>query len=205
MSMSPDLLVVTIHLNIEGVAKMMGTFSLQVVNLAEARYECTYGRGCDGICCQKGRPLVYAEEIDRTEANLHKFLPLLRPEARRAIEKRGYLRQRRRLGQRVMRGAGGWCVFFNHGCVFHKVGAEEGDPFKYKPAVCALFPIQQDERDRWYVRQKGYKGEKWNLFCLDPESTTVPAAESLQREIALAQHFDEEESAGARALEPARG
>jgi hypothetical protein len=173
---------------------MAEIFPLQVLNLTEARYECTYGRGCDGICCQQGRPLVYPEEIERTDANLDRFWPLLRPEARQAIEKRGYLMKRRRLGQRVMRSAGGWCVFFNQGCVFHKVGAEEGDPFKYKPAVCALFPIQMDEKDRWYVRQKGLKGEKWNLFCLDPKSTMVPAAESLQREIALAQRFSEEEA-----------
>jgi len=170
-------------------------FSLKVINLAEARYECTYGRGCDGVCCQEGRPLVYPEEIERTDTNLAKFWPLLRPEARKTIEKRGYLTQRRRLGQRVMRSAGGWCVFFNQGCVFHKVGASEQDPFKYKPAVCSLFPIQRDEQDRWYVRQKGYKGEKWDLFCLDPKSTTFPAAESLGREIDLAQRFEEEESA----------
>jgi len=56
-----------------------------------------------------------------------------------------------------------------------------------------LFPIQMDEKDRWYVRQKGYKAEKWDLFCLDPQSTNVPAAESLGREIALAQRFAEEE------------
>jgi hypothetical protein len=179
---------------VERTANVSGAFSLQIVNLDQARYECTYGRGCDGICCQAGRPLVYPEEIERTDANLEKFWPLLRPEARKAIEKRGYLGRRRRLGQRVMRSAGGWCVFFNQGCVFHKVGALEGDAFKYKPAVCALFPIQMDEHDRWYIRQKGYKGEKWDLFCLDPQSTTVPAAESLQREIALAQRFTEEES-----------
>jgi hypothetical protein len=174
---------------------MAGPFSLEVINLAEARYECTYGRGCDGICCREGHPLVYPEEIERTDANLHKFRPLLRPEAKKVIEKRGYLMQRRRLDQRVMRSAGGWCVFFNQGCVFHKVGAAEHDPFKYKPAVCALFPIQMDDQDRWYVRQKGYKGEKWDLFCLDPQSASVPAAESLRREIALAQRFAEEESA----------
>jgi hypothetical protein len=173
---------------------MTPIFSLQIINLDQARYECTYGRGCDGICCRQAHPLVYPEDIERIDANLDKFWPLLRLEARKAIEKRGYLTQRRRLGQRAMRSAGGWCVFFNQGCVFHKVGAQEGDPFKYKPAVCALFPIQQDEHDRWYVRQKGYKREKWDLFCLDPQSTTVPAAESLQREIALAQRFAEEDA-----------
>ena len=26
--------------------------SLPVLNLTEAKFECTYGRGCEGICCQ---------------------------------------------------------------------------------------------------------------------------------------------------------
>ena len=144
------------------------SLSLPIVNLTEARFECTYGRGCDGVCCQSGRPLIYPEEIAKLDANLEKFLPLLRPEARACVEKKGYLTDRRRLGERMARHAGGWCVFFNQGCVLHKVGAAEGDKLLYKPAVCALFPIQQDEHDRWYVRQKGYKREKWDLFCLDP-------------------------------------
>jgi hypothetical protein len=121
---------------------------------------------------------------------LHKVLPLLRPEARARIQSRGYLTRRRRLGQRTARHTHGWCVFFNEGCVLHNLGAAEGDKFRYKPAVCALFPIQQDEHDYWYVRQLGYKREKWDLFCLDPASTTVPAVESLQEEIALALRFD---------------
>jgi len=166
--------------------------SLQVLNLAVARYECTYGRGCDGICCQEGRPLVYPEEIDLLQANMEQFWHLLRPEARSLIQRKGFLTQRRRLGERTLRNVAGWCAFFNQGCVLHKVGAEQGDPFKYKPAVCALFPIQMDEKDRWYVRQRGYKGEKWDLFCLDPGSTPVPAAESLHTELALAQRFDDE-------------
>ncbi len=104
------------------VVSMAGAFSLQVINLAEARYDCTYGRGCDGLCCREGRPLVYPEEIERTDANLPKFWPLLRPEARKAIEKRGYLTKRRRLGQRVMRAAGGWCVFFQSRLRFAQSG-----------------------------------------------------------------------------------
>ena len=43
--------------------------SLTVLNLEQAKYECIYGRGCDGICCQNGRPPVYPDEekIIRTE------------------------------------------------------------------------------------------------------------------------------------------
>jgi hypothetical protein len=165
-----------------------------IVNLDEARFECTFGRGCNGICCSQGRPLVYPEEVEAIGANLNKFLPLVRPKARKAIETRGYLSGRRRLGHPVMRVIDGWCVFFHEGCVLHKVGAAEGDKFRYKPAVCGLFPIQQNEDDQWYVRQRGFHKEKWDLFCLDPQNSPVPAAESLREEIALATRYAREAS-----------
>jgi hypothetical protein len=94
-----------------------------------------------------------------------------------------------------MRIADGWCVFFNAGCVLHRVGAVEGDKFHYKPAVCSLFPVQQNENDEWYVRQHGFENEKWNLFCLDPNNSAIAAAESLRDELALAKRFDDEERA----------
>ena len=164
------------------------------VNHAQARFECLYGRGCDGVCCREGRPLLYAEEIARLDGALERVLPQLRPEARAAIRRRGYATTRRRLGQRVARNVAGWCVFFNRGCVLHRMGEQEGEKFRYKPAVCALFPIQRNEAGDWYVRQKGYEGEKWDLFCLDPAASERPAAETLQEEIALAQLFDREAS-----------
>jgi hypothetical protein len=167
-------------------------FELEIVNLQEAKYECRYGKGCNGHCCREGRPLVYAEEIERLDANLDKFLPLMRKEARERLWQRGYLTQRRRLGERVMRNAQGWCIFFNDGCILHRIGETEGDKFRYKPAVCSLFPIQLDEHDRWYVRQKGYKREQWDLECLAPEWSNVPAAQSLREEIALARRFTDE-------------
>jgi hypothetical protein len=174
--------------------------SLPVINLTQAKFECTYGRGCEGLCCRDGRPLMYPDEIACLNANLHKFLPALRPEARAVVEKKGYLTpRRRRLGERITRTTSGWCVFFNQGCVLHKIGAAEGDKFKYKPAVCALWPLQQDEHDQWYVRQKHFKGERWNIFCLDPEASAVPAAESLQDEITLALRFHEEAKASGQA------
>ncbi len=166
--------------------------SLPILNLAEARYECTYGRGCDGICCREGRPLIYSEEIERLDANLHKITPLLRPEAQTVIRRKGYLSLRRRLGHPILRNVKEWCVFFNKGCVLHKLGDAEGDKFRYKPAVCSLFPIQSDDDGNWYVRQHGYKKEKWDLFCLDPQNSTVSATESLREELSLAQHFEDE-------------
>ena len=174
------------------------TLELPILNLKEARFECRFGRGCDGICCREGRPPVYPEEVRNITSHLGKFLPLLRPAARRAVERDGFLVPRqRRLGQRVMRVVEGWCVFFNQGCVLHQAGADDGDKFRYKPSLCALFPLQQDDRDRWYVRQVGYKGDRWQLSCLDPQLCAVPAAESLRDEIALAKRFDDEQKASA--------
>lgn len=170
---------------------------LPILNLSAARFECTYGRGCDGICCREGRPPLDADDVDRIDSGLPRVLPLLRPQARALVERDGYLTRRRRYGRPVLRVSGGWCVFFNRGCVLHKVGLMEGDPFRYKPALCALFPIQADEQDRWYVRQKGFKGEQWDLPCLDPETSARPAAESLREEIALARRYTEEAAARA--------
>jgi hypothetical protein len=167
--------------------------SLPVLNLAGATYECIYGRGCDGICCRQGRPGLYPEDREQIEKNLGKFLPLMRPAARALVEASGCASRRRRHGLPMLRVAGGWCVFFNQGCVLHKVGAAEGDKLRYKPAACALFPLARTEAGEWYVRQWGVQEEKWDLFCLDPGASRVPAAESLREEIRLAQRFTEEE------------
>jgi hypothetical protein len=168
---------------------------LPVINLAEAKFECIFGRGCDGMCCQNGRPGIYPEEEEILAKNLPKFLPELRPEARALIEKQGFLGNRRRGGLPMLRVAGGWCVFFHQGCVLHKVGAAEGDKYRYKPAACALFPLAKNDEDRWYVRQWGYETEKWNLFCLNPNASPVSAAQSLEDEVALAFRYDAEAEA----------
>jgi hypothetical protein len=169
--------------------------SLPVVNLATATFDCIFGRGCDGICCQNGRPGIYPDEDDLIGANLHKFLPELRAEARKHIAEQGYLSNRRRLGQPMLRVVKGWCVFFNHGCVLHKVGAAEGDKYRYKPAECALFPLARNAQGDWYVRQIGLENEKWDLFCLDSDASARPAAESLREEMALAARYMAEEAA----------
>lgn len=160
--------------------------SLNVINLAEARFECTFGRGCEGICCHNGRPGLEPEEIKRIEKNLPKVLPHLRPEARQVIERDGFMTNRIKYGQRTARVVGGWCIFFNEGCVLHKVGAAEGDSFKYKPSICALFPLNQLDENRWYVRQQGFRGEAWDLFCLAPKKTTPLVTDSCKEELALA-------------------
>ena len=172
--------------------------SLPVVNLAEAKFECIYGRGCDGICCQNGRPGVYPEENQRLQKNLRKFLPELRPEAKKVVEKDGYVSKRLKGGLPMLRVVKGWCVFFNQGCVLHKVGAKEGDKYRYKPAPCSLFPLARNDNGEWFVRQVGVEGEAWNLFCLKPETSPMPASESLRDEIALAAKYMKQEAKAAK-------
>lgn len=156
---------------------------LAIVNAATATFECTFGRGCDGLCCRNGRPSLSPAERAAVEGNLDKFLPHLRSEAHRVVETDGFLSRRMKVGQPMLRVVGGWCVFFNGGCVLHKVGLEEGDFAKYKPSQCVIFPLEPLPDGRWYVRQHGYEDEEWGLFCLNPMNSTRKAVESLAPEI----------------------
>jgi hypothetical protein len=138
---------------------------------------------------------VSAQEKQRIEDNLGKFLPHLSDRAREVVETEGFVSKRIKSDMQMLRVVDGWCVFFNSGCVLHKIGAMEGDKYCYKPEPCSLFPLQQDDRDRWYVRQHGYKGEKWDLFCLSPSASNVPVVQSLAEELVIARRLAEEEQA----------
>ncbi len=162
---------------------------LAVINATEAKFECIFGRGCDGLCCQNGRPGVYPDEEKRLRQNLKKFLPELRPEARKVVEKNDFVSRRRKGGLPMLRVVTGWCVFFNKGCVLHKVGASEGDKFRYKPAPCSLFPLARTGNGDWFIRQWGTEGEEWDLFCLNPDASPQPAHEALAEEIDLAASY----------------
>lgn len=157
--------------------------ALPVVNLAEAKFECIFGRGCDGLCCKNGRPSLDRSEQARIQKVLKRVLPLVRPEARELIEEQGFMSKRIKIGMPMMRVVGGWCVFFNKGCTLHQLGAADGDSYQYKPSQCALFPIEQDVDYSWFIRQWGYKQEDWDLFCLNPKATNKPAAETLSAEL----------------------
>jgi hypothetical protein len=158
---------------------------LPVLNLTTARFDCTFGRGCVGVCCRDGRPPVYAEEQERIRRRLEDLAPLMRAEAAAVAQSQGFMTERRKSGTTSLRVVSGWCIFFNDGCVLHRLGALEGDRFRYKPFVCATFPLEQHSVHGWYVRQKDVFGEKWTLSCLDPAASPRRAAETLTEELAL--------------------
>lgn len=86
---------------------------------------------------------------------------------------------------------GGWCVFANEGCVLHKVGASEGEKFRYKPWRCVAFPLERSKNGKWHVRQWKLHGEAWDLFCLNPAESPKPAGETLRDELAFAAELEE--------------
>lgn len=166
--------------------------SLPVVNLQEATFECTFGRGCEGICCRNGRPPVPADEAELIQGVLPRAMPLMTPSARALVEDAGFLSRRMKEGAPMLRVADGWCVFFNSGCVLHTIGVEDGDAYKYKPAICSLFPLEPD-KGKWHIRQWGHNREEWDLFCLNPANSSTPAAVSLQAELQMAERLELQE------------
>lgn len=164
---------------------------LPVLNLDTARFECVYP-SCGGACCKESRPPVSPGEDARIGKSMKKFLPLLRPTARRVVEQRGYRTARVKEGRLMLAVVDRYCVFWNDGCVLHKVGAQEGDKNRYKPATCITFPLDETDDGVPYVRQWGLLGEAWELACLDPKASKKKPAQSLTEELA----FVERERAG---------
>lgn len=163
--------------------------ALAVENLDSARFECVFPT-CGGICCKNGRPAVEPREAQRIAANLAKFLPHLKPAARKLVESRGFLTKRIKEGLPTLAVQGGWCVFENEGCVLHKVGLAEGAKFKYKPWRCVVFPLERSKSGAWHVRQWKLKGEAWDLFCLNPKESPKPASKTLADELEYARELE---------------
>jgi hypothetical protein len=155
---------------------------LVVENLDQATFKCTFP-ACAGICCKNSRPPVEPDEQVNIDGHLDKFLPHLRSSARAHVEKNGWRTRRVKEGFPTIAVEGGWCVFANGGCTLQKVGMAEAAPWRYKPAACIRFPVKKTKGGSWYIRQWGYRGEDWDLFCLNPEESKVPARQSLVGEI----------------------
>jgi hypothetical protein len=165
--------------------------SLPVVTNADtATFECVFP-SCGGQCCRMSRPPVEKAERARIQKVLPRVIGAMRPEARAHVEKNGWLTNQKYKSERPMiRIAKEYCVFYNEGCVLHRLGASEGDSTKYKPWVCIAFPVDTDPKGRWEVRQWGRPGEGWNLFCLNPKESKKKANETLAFEIDFVRALD---------------
>jgi len=162
---------------------------IEIAGLDTARFDCVFP-SCGGVCCVNGRPPVEPGEAKRIDENLAKFLPHLRADARERIEQKGHLTNRQKEGLPALAVSKGWCVFFNDGCVLHKVGLQEGDKWKYKPWRCIAFPLERSAPRKWHVRQWALKGEAWDLFCLNPKESPKTARQTLKDEVAFVQALE---------------
>jgi len=158
---------------------------LAVLNIETARFACVYP-SCGGACCKESRPPIEPGEDARIRENLPKFLPLMRPGARRRAERSDFRTARSKAGRPMLAVVDRYCIFWNDGCVLHKVGATEGDKNRYKPSTCITFPLDEARDGEWYVRQWGAYDEGWDLACLDPKASQRMPSESLAEEIAFA-------------------
>jgi Fe-S-cluster containining protein len=157
---------------------------IQIENAHAARFRCVFPV-CGGLCCKTGRPSVTPDDVERIRRDYDKFVPLMRPDVRRFLKRHPWLSSRKKDRNRTLSVAGGWCVFYNDGCILQKVGMDEGEPWRYKPDVCVRFPIEpvRNREGHYYVRQWEYRGEGWDLFCLNPAEDPTPVTESLKAEI----------------------
>lgn len=169
--------------------KKEGRRGLPVLNLESATFTCVWP-SCGGACCKDGRPPVTPGEEARIREVIPRVLHLLRPRARAVVERDKWITARRKQGHHALAVAAGYCVFYSEGCALQRLGTPEGDKNKYRPAACVTFPLDRSEHDEWFVRQRGYKGEVWDLDCLDPSASTQPAEESLKEEVAFAERVD---------------
>lgn len=164
-------------------AKAKAKTQLPIIsNLDTATFQCVFPK-CGGACCRGSRPPVEPAEAKRIASVLKKVLPQLRPEARAFVEKKGFVSARIKSGRQMLAIKNEYCVFFNDGCVLHRLGGAEGDVTKYKPWVCTAFPLDTSTKGEWEVRQWGRPGEAWDLFCLNPKESKAKPAKSLALEI----------------------
>src|ERR1700709_619376 len=74
--------------------RTMTSLPLALTNADTATFDCTFGRGCEGICCRNGRPSVTPAEQAAMASVLPRVLPLLRPEAKKVMEAEGFVSAR---------------------------------------------------------------------------------------------------------------
>jgi hypothetical protein len=180
--------------------------------LLESRWECIWGRGCQGIlperaehlgqgCCSLGASLDDGDEA-RTIGALAATLPPELFEHHRDAAEGGVYRDADRDHTRVVDGA---CIFLNRpgfaggaGCALHLAAVTAGEPITdWKPSVCWQLPVRVDWAPgpddtevatvrRWTRGDWGAAGEEMAWCCTEEPEAYVgdrPVVESLAAEL----------------------
>lgn len=160
------------------------TFDVDFLN---SRWECIWGRGCQGIldepaehlaqgCCSVGAEMSDADEAMQLSA----MAALLDAEAMQysaLAQEVGIFSDDTRTNTRVVDGA---CIFLNRpgfaagtGCALHLAAVAHGEPVtEWKPSVCWQLPIRVD----WVERADGSESahlRRWSRADWGPEGTTM--------------------------------
>lgn len=176
-----------------------------------SNWQCTWGRGCQGIldepaehlgqgCCSVGAELGDVDEAMQLTAMAALLTPI--GFQHHALAGAGIFSDDRRMNTRVVDGA---CIFLNRpgfdggaGCALHLAATVRGEsPIEWKPSVCWQLPIRvvwADRDDgtetahvrRWTRADWGPEGETMAWCCTEEAATYSgdrPVIESLAAEI----------------------
>jgi hypothetical protein len=169
------------------------------VTFLMSRWECVYGRGCQGVltgpapeleqgCCSYGAHFTNDEDVARVKA----AAKTLSPEQWEfsAKGRHGGLIRRGAGGVAVTRLVDGACVFLNRpgfpggpGCALHRAALERGvHPMELKPDVCWQLPLRREDTSnpdgsvtsvvgQWDRQHWGAGGEEFAWWCTEaPEA-----------------------------------
>jgi hypothetical protein len=169
------------------------------VSFLTSRWNCIYGRGCQGVltepapelvhgCCSYGAHLVDGKDARRVE----KAARTLGPDDWQFHDhgiKRGVLKKNKR-GETVTRVVDGACVFLNRqgfptgpGCALHQAALRRNkNPLTLKPEVCWQLPLRREDTvaddghvtstiRQWDRRDWGPGGKEFAWWCTEaPEA-----------------------------------
>ncbi len=168
------------------------------VTFLESRWECIFGRGCEGVltgpaaelvqgCCSYGAHFTGEEDIARVE-EAALTLTAAQWQFRAKGRRNGVVK--RAGGESVTRLVQDACVFLNRpgfaggpGCALHRAALERGiEPLELKPDVCWQLPLRRSDETgpdghvtttlgEWQRRHWGEGGREFHWWCTEaPEA-----------------------------------
>lgn len=164
-----------------------------------SRWECIYGRGCQGVltgpapervegCCSYGAH--FSDEADESRVAAAALTLDAGQWQFRAEGRRRGVAKTAAGGERVTRLVADACVFLNRpgfsggpGCALHRAALDRGQrPLDLKPEVCWQLPLRREDRDdggghvtstviEWGRADWGAGGEDFHWWCTEaPEA-----------------------------------
>jgi hypothetical protein len=170
------------------------------VTFLESRWECIFGKGCQGVltgpaaelsqgCCSYGAHFMSEADATRVAAAAATLTPAQWQFRQKGRSARGVVRTNNE-GELVTRIVDGACIFLNRpgfaggaGCALHRAALERGvEPLELKPDVCWQLPLRRADETapdghvvttlgEWSRRHWGKGGHDFHWWCTEePEA-----------------------------------